>query len=97
VQKQRTELLKELASRLARDKSLRYAERELQMQRLLMGKGRSTKLAGAEKVSQSDDEEETDAFDAPRNKKGKKKVAVDTAKEALWKPREYKWKYDRRR
>ena len=50
TQEHRTRLLKELSARLVRDKQLRYAERELQMQRLLMAKGASRKLSGGEKV-----------------------------------------------
>lgn len=39
-QKHRSKLLKELAARLDRDEHLRYAEQELEMQRLTMaGKG----------------------------------------------------------
>ncbi|KAH7101704.1 small-subunit processome [Auriculariales sp. MPI-PUGE-AT-0066] len=96
--KHRTELLKELAGRLSRDKSLRYAERELEMQRLLMGKGTSRKLKGLEKVTSSDDED-LDDLDTPRNRKGKKQAKDSNrgTKDSLWKPREYKWKYERKR
>jgi len=45
-QRDRRLLLTELAARLARDKQLRYAERELEMQRLMMGKGSRRKEGG---------------------------------------------------
>ena len=78
-------MLKELAARLARDRQLRYAERELEMQRLLMGKGGSRKLSGVEKVEGDGDEEDEDS---PRHKK---------ADEKTWKPRVYKWRVERKR
>ena len=68
------------------DKQLRYAERELQMQRLLMGKGASRKMSGVERVD-GDDEDEDDE-DTSRPKK------VD---EKTWKPRVYKWRVERKR
>ncbi|KAI0698395.1 small-subunit processome [Cerioporus squamosus] len=82
----RMRLLKELSARLVRDRQLRYAERELQMQRLLMGKGASRKLSGLEKVEDGMDDEETE--DTARPKK------VD---EKTWKPRVYKWRVERKR
>ena len=86
MQEHRSRLLKELSARLIRDRQLRYAERELEMQKLLMGKGASRKLSGVEKVDEDgvDDNEE----DTPRPKK------VD---EKTWKPREYKWRVERKR
>jgi hypothetical protein len=92
----RTRLLRELSARLARDTQLRYAEREFEMQRLLMGKGRRRKLRGVEKVEGDKDEaEDEDELDARkgRPRKGKPKV-VD---EATWKPRVYKWKVERKK
>ena len=66
---------------------LRYTERELEMQRALMGKGASRKLKGVEKVEDdNDDEDESD--DDRRPKK------VD---EKTWKPRVYKWRVERKR
>ena len=64
-QQHRTRLLKELSARLTRDKQLRYTERELEMQKLLMGKGGSRKLKGVEKVGddEDDEDEEGDAAD----------------------------------
>ncbi|TBU63817.1 small-subunit processome [Dichomitus squalens] len=83
----RTRLLKELSARLFRDKQLRYAERELEMQKLLMGKGATRKLSGVEKVD-DDGDDDGDDEDAPRPKK------VD---EKTWKPRVYKWRVERKR
>ena len=79
-------MLKELSARLVRDRQLRYAERELQMQRLLMGKGASRKISGVERVDGDDEDEEDE--DTPRSKK------VD---EKTWKPRVYKWRVERKR
>ena len=88
-QEHRTRLLKELSARLGRDRQLRYAERELEMQKLLMGKGASRKLSGVEKVDdEGHDDDEDDTDDAPRPKK------VD---EKTWKPRVYKWRVERKR
>ncbi|KAK7695349.1 hypothetical protein QCA50_002541 [Cerrena zonata] len=86
----RSRLLKELSARLHRDQQLRYAERELEMQKLLMGKGGSRKLNGVEKVEEDNDNDEDDDMDggSRRNKK------VD---EKTWKPRVYKWKLERKR
>jgi U3 small nucleolar RNA-associated protein 11 len=90
----RRRLLKELAARLARDKQLRYAERELEMQRLLMGKGRRRKLSGVELVHENRDEDE-DEVDARKGRAAKpSRKAVD---EKTWKPRVYKWKTERAR
>ncbi|OBZ68439.1 putative U3 small nucleolar RNA-associated protein 11 [Grifola frondosa] len=83
----RARLLKELSARLARDKQLRYAERELEMQKFLMGKGASRKLQGVEKVEGKEDGDEDE--DAPQNKQ-----KVD---EKTWKPRIYKWRLERKR
>ena len=58
MQVHRTRLLKELSARVNRDRMLRYAERELEMQRMLMGKGRSKKVKGVERVEESDEEAE---------------------------------------
>ena len=52
--------MKELSARLHRDQQLRYAERELEMQKLLMGKGGSRKLKGVEKVEDDNDEDDDD-------------------------------------
>lgn len=87
-QARRTRLLRELAARLNRDKMLRYTERELEMQKLLMGKGGSRKLQGVEKVEDDDDDDERNSEDEQRPKK------VD---EKTWKPRVYKWRVERKR
>jgi U3 small nucleolar RNA-associated protein 11 len=67
---------------------LRYAERELEMQKLLMGKGASRKLSGVEKVDEDKDEGESDHDEDRRPKK------VD---EKTWKPKVYKWRLERKR
>jgi len=54
AKKHRVHLLKELSARLERDTQMRYAERELEMQKLLMGKGGSIKLRGVEEVKDGD-------------------------------------------
>ncbi|OSD03204.1 small-subunit processome [Trametes coccinea BRFM310] len=82
----RTRLLKELSARLVRDRQLRYAERELEMQKALMGKGASRKLRGVERVDAEEDEDDDDE-DRPLKK-------VD---EKTWKPRVYKWRVERKR
>ena len=71
---------------MVRDRQLRYAERELQMQRLLMGKGASRKISGVERVDEDEDEGDDDDG-MPRSK-------VD---EKTWKPRVYKWRIERKR
>ena len=83
-------LLKELAARLARDTQLRYAERELEMQKLLMGKGGSIKLKGVEKVVDGDEDDDRD--DSDDEERRPKKVDEKT-----WKPRVYKWRLERKR
>ncbi|KAJ7651722.1 small-subunit processome [Mycena polygramma] len=59
----RKRLLKELSARLFRDTQLRYAEREFELQRQMMGKGARKKIAG------DDDEENEDEVDAQRGKR----------------------------
>ena len=74
---------------MERDQQLRYTERELEMQRLLMGKGRTKKLKGVEVVkSEGDDDEEDGEEDEDR-------PARSTGK--TYKPRVYKWKAERKR
>lgn len=94
----RRRLIKELAARLERDRQLRYAEREFEMQRLLMGKGGKKKIQGVEKVEGDgdDDEEETqDEIDARRGRKQKSSRKV--VDEATYRPRVYKWRLERKR
>ena len=92
----RRRLLIELAARLTRDKQLRYAERELEMQRLMMGKGGRIKLRGAIKEGDSDDEDDDeDEIDARKGKmRAQKTKKVD---EKAYKPRVYKWRLERKR
>ena len=86
MQEHRSRLLKELSARLIRDRQLRYAERELEMQKFLMGKGVSRKLSGVETV------DDDDAGDNEDDAHGPKKVDEKT-----WKPRVYKWRIERKR
>ncbi|EPT01557.1 hypothetical protein FOMPIDRAFT_1161445 [Fomitopsis schrenkii] len=85
----RTRLLKELSARLFRDRQLRYAERELEMQKYIMGKGATRKLRGAEKVEDNGDDEDADDDMVERRPK-----KVD---EKTWKPRVYKWRVERKK
>ena len=74
---------------MERNQQLRYAERELEMQRLLMGKGARKKLKGVEVVkSEGDGDEDEDEEGGSRPaRKGEK----------TYKPRVYKWKAERKR
>ena len=96
----RRRLLKELSARLERDRQLRYAEREFEMQRLLMGKGGKKKIQGVEKVEGDDDDEEDreetqDEIDARRGKRQKSTFKV--VNETTYRPRIYKWRLERKR
>ena len=72
---------------MERDQQLRYAERELEMQRLLMGKGRTKKLKGVEVVKDDGDHSDEDEDeDRPARTSNK-----------TYKPRVYKWKAERKR
>ena len=89
LQKHRRQLIQELSARIERDQQLRYAERELEMQRLLMGKGRTKKLKGVEVVrDEGDDDENEDEEDGERPVRTTGKT---------YKPRMYKWKAERKR
>lgn len=90
TQQNRKRLLKELAARLKRDTQLRYTQRELEMQRLLAGKGGRRKLRGVEEVGAENDEDEDEMDDAAASKASK----VD---EKNYKPRVYKWRIERKR
>jgi U3 small nucleolar RNA-associated protein 11 len=73
---------------------LRYAERELEMQRLLMSKGGSKKLKGVERVDGTEEgSEDEDAKDAGKGRQTKRKSVDDKA----YKPRVYKWRAERKR
>ncbi|KAL7285407.1 hypothetical protein ACG7TL_000503 [Trametes sanguinea] len=61
-------------------------ERELEMQKALMGKGASRKLRGVERVDAEEDEDDDDDDRPPKK--------VD---EKTWKPRVYKWRVERKR
>jgi U3 small nucleolar RNA-associated protein 11 len=87
----RTRLLKELSARLHRDRMLRYAERELEMQRLMMGKGRCKKVKGVEKVEGSDDDDD----DGEQARKGRGRGRG--VEEKLYRPRVYRWRAERKR
>jgi U3 small nucleolar RNA-associated protein 11 len=95
-QQERRRLITELAARLARDKQLRYAQRELEMQRLMMGKGGRRKLRGAEKVEggSEDEDDDEDEIDARKGKVPARKNRVD---DDTYKPRVYKWRLERKR
>jgi len=94
----RKRLLKELSARLDRDRQLRYAQREFEMQRQLMGKGGRTKILGVEKVEENDvddDDENEDEIDARRGRG--RKPSLRQVDEATYKPRVYKWRLERKR
>ncbi|KAG8984409.1 hypothetical protein FRB95_010056 [Tulasnella sp. JGI-2019a] len=93
AKKHRSKLLKELAARLERDKHLRYAEQELQMQRLTMaGKGGHRKLRDPEKMYQGTGEEE-DEFTFRR----KGQMPVMELGNEVYKPKVVKWRQERKR
>ncbi len=71
---------------------LRYAERELEMQRLLMGKGRSRKVRGVERVEGKDEVSEDE--DGLNGRGGRGSGSVD---EKEYRPRVYKWRAERKR
>jgi len=92
----RKRLLKELSARLDRDRKLRYAQREFEMQRLMMGKGARRKIQGVEKVEgdKDDDEEDEDEIDAQR---GKRRGRIRSPDEEAYRPRIYKWRLERKK
>ena len=89
-------LVKELSARLGRDRQLRYAEREFEMQRKLMGKGARKKIKGIEIVGAQADEDEVDE-DELDARKGKERHFTRRIDEATYKPRVYKWRLERKR
>ncbi|KAE9400555.1 small-subunit processome [Gymnopus androsaceus JB14] len=89
----RQRLLKELSARLVRDKQMRYAEREFEMQRMMMGKGARKKIRGPEKVGGNDSDDDEDALDARGGRTKKRSVKSDET----YKPRVYKWRIERKR
>ena len=92
----RKRLVKELSARLGRDRQLRYAEREFEMQRQLMGKGARKKIKSIEKVGAQADEDEIDE-DELDARKGKQRHLTRKVDEATYKPRVYKWRLERKR
>ncbi|KAG8862755.1 hypothetical protein FRB96_000765 [Tulasnella sp. 330] len=93
AKKHRSKLLKELAARLERDRHLRYAEQELQMQRLTMaGKGGHRKLRHQEQMFQGTGEEE-DEFTFRR----KGQVPVMELGNEVYKPKVVKWRQERKK
>ncbi len=68
---------------------LRYAERELEMQRLMMGKGRCKKVKGVEKVEGSDNDDDDGDDGGKRRRSG--------VEEKLYRPRVYRWRAERKR
>ncbi|THV07601.1 small-subunit processome [Dendrothele bispora CBS 962.96] len=89
----RRRLLKELSARLVRDQKLRYAEREFELQRAMMGKGARKKILAAEKID-GDDSDDEDAMDA---RGGRIKKSSNRVDEETYKPRVYKWRVERKR
>jgi len=92
----RKRLVKQLSARLGRDRQLRYAEREFEMQRQLMGKGARKKIQSIEKVGDQDDEDEMDE-DELDARKGKQRHLTRRVDETTYKPRVYKWRLERKR
>jgi len=91
----RKRLLSKLSARLDRDRKLRYAQRELEMQRLMMGKGARRKITGVEKVEgDEEDEEDEDEIDARRGKRRSLPRQID---EEAYRPRVYKWRLERKK
>lgn len=63
------------------------------MQRMLMGKGASSKISGLEKVEGGEEEEEDeDEADARKGRRPAK-----SASDKVYKPRVYKWRAERKR
>ena len=93
LQKNRSKLLKELSARIERDKHLRYAEQELEMQRLTMaGKGAHKKVAEKEQVyTEPDDGDEEFTF------RRKNRLPVVELGNEVYKPKVFKWRTERKR
>ncbi|KAF8665416.1 hypothetical protein AX16_000435 [Volvariella volvacea WC 439] len=60
----RRRLLKELSARLTRDRQLRSAQREFELQRLMMGKGARKRISATLVEGAENDQEDEDALDA---------------------------------
>ena len=100
-QAHRTSLLKELSARLDRDQSLRYAQLEIQNQRLRMSNG-ARKLVQGEKKGKQDAENLDNAGGFTFNTKAEDSDEDDDDEgrglggEKKWKPKVYKWKFERK-
>ena len=87
AKKHRLLLLRTLQSHLTRDSSLSAVEKEMALQRALMGKGAKKRLAkGGKEVEQEGDGEGDDEEDDARG-----------GKKGEWKGRSFKWKAERRK
>ncbi|KAI6136451.1 u3 small nucleolar RNA-associated protein 11 [Pisolithus sp. B1] len=86
--KHRKRLLKELAARLSRDTQLLYAQRELEMQRQLVGKGGRRKIRGVEEIGANDEGDDEDHD---------RRTSVRQSTPKTYKPRIYKWRIERKR
>jgi U3 small nucleolar RNA-associated protein 11 len=75
---------------LKRDVQLKYAGRELEMQRLLMEKGARRKLRGVEKAEGDDDDEDDSDEDSVQRRRAR-------ADPQAYKPRVYKWRMERKK
>jgi len=94
--KRRRTLLQTLRGRLTRHTALTRAWRELEMQRILMGKGAGVKIRGPELVngkSKQDQEDEEDAFGGRK----RKVKAAGAASMEEYKPRVYKFRPERKK
>ncbi|KAK7059193.1 hypothetical protein VNI00_001820 [Paramarasmius palmivorus] len=92
----RQRLIKELAARLVRDRQLGYAQREFELQRLMMGKGARKKIQAAEKEGDNDDDDDDD-LDSLDARGGRTKKRTKTVDMKTYKPRVYKWRLERKR
>jgi U3 small nucleolar RNA-associated protein 11 len=70
---------------------LKYAGRELEMQRLLMGKGARKRLRGVEKVEGEDDDA---AGDSDEDSLTRRSARADLQ---VYRPRVYKWRMERKK
>lgn len=73
---------------------LRYAERELEMQKLLMGRGGSQKVRGVVKEEGDDDDDDDEEDEDTRNTQARSSLPSDAK---AYQPRVYKWRADRKR
>ncbi|KZT57875.1 small-subunit processome [Calocera cornea HHB12733] len=87
----RSTLITELSARLLRNTQLRYALSELELQKVLMGKGGRQKMREAEEVKLDDADEKAGNEDEDEDAVERKK------EEKLWRPRVFKWKFVRRK